>query len=193
MSVDIEADGGPWRRNGLGGGEKMSAAKSTQEAAERQARLKIGEVSTLSGVGVEALRFYERSGLLGRPGRTESGYRLYDPGVLDRLAFIKRAQVLGFTLDEIRHVIAEKESGRNPCAEVREIVRGRLRELDERMRQMHRYREELAATLSGWDEEGEAEGVVCGLIEGTTIKQEPPATGGLGEKKKIGRRSRGRS
>src|SRR4028118_1775142 len=86
-------------------------------------QLKIGEVSRRSGIGIEALRFYEKSGLLDRPGRTFSGYRLYDEGVLERLAFIKQAQVLGFSLDEIKEIIAHKQKGVSPCAEVREIVR----------------------------------------------------------------------
>ncbi len=70
--------------------------------AEPGALLKIGEVAKLSGIGIEALRFYERSGLLGRPGRTQSGYRVYEAAVLQRLDFINRAQVLGFSLDEIK-------------------------------------------------------------------------------------------
>src|SRR3954447_19246898 len=81
-------------------------------ASETQSRsLKIGEVSKLSGIGIEALRFYEKGGLLDRPSRTESGYRVYGPEVLDRLAFIKRAQLLGFTLDEIKQIIIEKRAG----------------------------------------------------------------------------------
>ena len=60
--------------------------------------LKIGEVSQASGIGIEALRFYERSGLLGKPVRSASGYRLYDEGVLERLSFIKKAQTLGFSI-----------------------------------------------------------------------------------------------
>lgn len=139
------------------------------------ARLKIGEVSKLSGVGVEALRFYERTGLLGRPGRTASGYRVFDGEVLERLDFIKRAQTLGFSLEEIRQVIAEKQSGQNPCAAVREVVRRRLRELDERLAQMRAYRKELAATLAEWDAAGDEEGHVCGLIEGSHIRHTPPA------------------
>lgn len=109
-------------------------------------QLKIGEVSKRSGIGIEALRFYEKSGLLDRPGRTYSGYRLYDEGVLERLAFIKQAQLLGFALNEIKEIIAHKQEGISPCAEVREIVRMRLSELDERIKQMHRYRKELATT-----------------------------------------------
>jgi DNA-binding transcriptional MerR regulator len=133
-------------------------------------QLKIGEVSKRSGIGIEALRFYEKSGLLDRPGRTYSGYRLYDEGVLERLAFIKQAQLLGFALNEIKEIIAHKQEGISPCAEVREIVRMRLSELDERIKQMHRYRKELATTLAEWDETGEAEGHVCGLIEGSHIE-----------------------
>jgi len=144
--------------------------------------LKIGEVSKLSGIGIEALRFYERSGLLGRPARTASGYRIYDANVVDRLAFIKRAQVLGFTLDEIKQIIAEKQSGQSPCAEVREIVRQRLQELDERMKEMKRYRRELGAALAGWDKAGAIDGDICGLIEGTHIEPVPSATRGMRKK-----------
>ncbi len=132
--------------------------------------LRVGEVARRSGVGIETLRFYERSGLLDRPARTESGYRLYGEEVLERLDFIKRAQALGFTLDEIGRVIAEKRAGQTPCAKVREIVRSRLQELDERMAQMRRYRREVAAALAEWDKIGESEGHICGLIEDTKIE-----------------------
>ncbi|MDQ3798524.1 MAG: heavy metal-responsive transcriptional regulator [Acidobacteriota bacterium] len=135
-------------------------------------QLKIGEVSRRSGIGIEALRFYEKSGLLDRPGRTYSGYRLYDESVLERLAFIKQAQVLGFTLDEIKQIIAHKQEGESPCAEVREIVRVRLKELNERIEQMIQYRDELTAALAEWDETREADGHVCGLIEGAYIEHE---------------------
>lgn len=146
--------------------EKMVAPRSS---------LKIGEVSQLSGMGIEALRFYERSGLLGKPLRSQSGYRLYDEGVLERLAFIKKAQTLGFSLDEIGRIIKDAQSGASPCDDVRKIVRQRLAELDERMREMRRYRKELAQTLEEWDEVGRAPGHICGLIESTEIENSPPA------------------
>lgn len=151
---------------------------------ERAAPLKIGEVAKRSGIGVEALRFYERSGLLGRPGRSQSGYRAYDAGVLQRLDFIKRAQVLGFSLDEIKRIIADKQAGRSPCRDVREIVRHRLEELDERMKEMRRYRRELGAALTGWEETGELDGHVCGLIEGTEIEHSNPTPRGLRKNRK---------
>ena len=146
--------------------------------------LKIGDVAKQSGIGIEALRFYERSGLLGRPGRTQSGYRVYDEAVLQRLDFIKRAQVLGFSLDEIKRIIADKQAGRSPCLEVREIVRHRLEELDERLKEMRRYRRELGAALSQWEETGKLDGHVCGLIEGTEIEHANPTPRGLSKKRR---------
>lgn len=132
--------------------------------------MKIGEVSQKSGISIETLRFYERSGLLENPARSMSGYRLYDEGILERLAFIKKAQTLGFSLDEIRRIINDAQNGTSPCDEVRVIVRRRLAELDEKMREMKLYRKELAQTLEEWDEIGRAPGHICGLIENADIE-----------------------
>lgn len=145
-----------------------------EEKSARRGWLKIGEVAKRSGVGIEALRFYERQGLLGQPARTDSGYRMYDSTVLERLEFIKQAQVLGFSLTEISRIIAEKDAGQSPCAEVREIVRLRLEEIDQRLKEMKRYRRELAAALRDWDETGDVDGHVCGLIEGVKMKTARP-------------------
>jgi DNA-binding transcriptional MerR regulator len=137
-------------------------------------RLRIGEVSKRSGIGIEALRFYERSGLLERPPRTGSGYRVYDEAVLERLTFIKQAQALGFSLDEVKRIMDDARAGRSPCDEVREIVRRRLSELDERMREMRRYRAAIAKTLEEWDRGGQAPGYICGLIEGAQVGPAQP-------------------
>lgn len=147
-------------------------AFSDEEADRKQDRpmLKIGEVSRQTGIGIETLRFYEKSGLLDKPARTYSGYRMYSSDVLDRLSFIKRAQVLGFSLDEIRKLIDDARRGHSPCDEVREIVRTRLEDLDRRMREMARYRKELARTLEEWDRVGRAPGHICGLIETAQVE-----------------------
>ena len=159
--------------------EKRNTRNLERETPSSPVRpLRIGEVSKQTGVGIEALRFYEKRGLLGNPGRTSGGYRLYSPEILERLDFIKRAQVLGFTLLEIARIIADKRSGQSPCADVRAIVRRRLDELDERMRAMRRYRNELAKTLEDWDRIGDAPGHVCGLIENTRLV---PSKGGSSE------------
>jgi MerR family copper efflux transcriptional regulator len=158
------------------------AAGVDEEA--RDSMLKIGDVAKLSGIGIETLRFYEKSGLLERPARTQSGYRMYGRDVLDRLAFIKQSQTLGFSLDEIRSIVEDARTGKSPCDEVREIVRHRLEDLDERMREMRRYRKELAGTLEEWDRLGRAPGHICGLIEGTHIEHR------MDKKKSVGKRSR---
>jgi DNA-binding transcriptional MerR regulator len=135
--------------------------------------LKIGEVAKRSGIGIETLRFYERSGVLESPSRTKSGYRVYDEAVLERLAFIKQAQALGFSLDEVRRIIDDACAGTSPCDEVREMVRRRLQELDERLREMRRYRTALAKTLAEWDRLGQAPGHICGFIEGAQVRHSP--------------------
>ncbi len=142
--------------------------------AQANKPLKIGEVAKQTGIGIETLRFYERSGLLDAPVRTEAGYRLYGADALATLEFIKRAQMLGFTLTEIKRIIAESRSGESPCDEVRETVRQRLVELDERLRQMQLYRDALAKTLRQWDKTGKAAGRFCGLIESTEIETHKP-------------------
>jgi MerR family copper efflux transcriptional regulator len=158
--------------SGVEVGSSMGAATGTY---------KIGDVAKLSGVGIETLRFYEKSGLLDRPARTASGYRLYDASIVERLAFIKKAQVLGFTLDEIRELISHKRAGESPCGHVRAKVKSRLTELDERIRQMTLYRDELAAELKQWEKKREVAGHVCGLIEGSHIEH-PAAAQKFGRK-----------
>ena len=146
---------------------KRGARVVDEEEGRRM--LKIGDVSKRSGIGIEALRFYEKSGLLDKPSRTYSGYRVYGEEVLERLAFIRRAQALGFSLDEIRRVVDDARKGQSPCDEVREIVRRRMEELDERLRELQKYRKELKQTLEEWDKVGRAPGHICGLIEGSDV------------------------
>ena len=131
-----------------------------------QRLLKIGEVAARSGLGVEALRFYESRGLLQPASRTESGYRMYDDTVFERLDFIRKSQTVGFNLDEIARIISDTRDGSLPCAEVRRLAAQKLAELDRRLAELKRYRRELKVTVDAWDQVGEKKGVICGLIEG---------------------------
>lgn len=152
-------------------------AKLSNEAAQGPP-LRIGEVSRESGLSVETLRFYERRGLLGRPRRTHANYRVYDREVLERLSFIRRAQLIGFSLDEIQQIISESEQGRAPCRAVREMARHKLVELDARLNELRRHRKELAGLLRDWDGSEDDPGHFCGLIEASEVQTAAP--GGAG-------------
>lgn len=140
----------------------MAIAKAANEYR------KIGEIARESGVGVEALRFYESRGLIEPATRTPAGYRLYDAAVFARLSFIKKAQSIGFTLDEIAQIISDSAHGHAPCADVRRLAAEKLAALEERIRRLQRYRRELRQTVAAWEKQGQAAGEVCGLIEGLT-------------------------
>jgi MerR family copper efflux transcriptional regulator len=148
---------------------QQRAAVITDEK-QQKTMLKIGDVAKLSGIGIETLRFYEKSGLLDKPARTYSGYRLYSRDILERLDFIKQAQALGFSLNEIRRIIDDARAGQSPCDEVREIVRQRLAEVEERIKELKRYRKAIAETLEEWDARGQAPGHICGLIESSHVE-----------------------
>ncbi len=148
----------------------MSASAQTISA------LKIGDVARQSGVGVEALRFYESRGLIAPVARTQSGYRMYDAGVFERLAFIKKAQLVGFSLDEIARLIGEAAGGKRPCGEVRRLAAEKLAALERKVAELERYRDELRETVDSWEKQGDKKGHVCGLIEGLDPHRlHPPA------------------
>ena len=135
-------------------------------ASAQPAALKIGEVAKRSGVGVETLRFYESRGLITPISRTQAGYRLYDSSVFDRLVFIKKAQLVGFSLDEIARIIDESADGSRPCAEVRRLAAEKLADLERKIDELVRYRDELRETVETWNRQRSKRGHVCGLIEG---------------------------
>lgn len=117
------------------------------------------------GVTTKSIRFYESIGLLPEPERAPSGYRRYTETDAERLTFIKTAQRLGLTLDEIKEIIAFRDRGQRPCAYVAEVLHRQVADLDERIREMRRLRDELrhlerhAAALRA-DNTG-----YCGVIE----------------------------
>ncbi len=89
----------------------------------------IGEAAKQAGARRKALRLYEAAGILPTPRRTAAEYRVYGEATLDLLAFIRRAQRLGFTLDEIKEIVSIRRAGRVPCPHVRDLVRRKTAEL----------------------------------------------------------------
>lgn len=130
-------------------------------------RLRIGEIARAAGFTVEGVRFYERRGLLEPAARSEAGYRLYGRDALNRLAFIRQAQAIGLTLEEIRHVVALTRAGVPPCEEVRSFVRAKLAEVDRTLAGLKALRRRLTTTLDRWEADPHpGRGAhVCPLIE----------------------------
>ncbi|MGQ0608955.1 MAG: heavy metal-responsive transcriptional regulator [Chloroflexota bacterium] len=106
--------------------------------------MRIGELARRSGVPATALRYYEQLGLLPEPGRTESGYRVYDEEAADRLAFIRAAQAVGLTLAEVRQVLGVRDEGHAPCRVVTDLIEHRHAEVKTRIAELRRLERELA-------------------------------------------------
>ena len=107
--------------------------------------MKIGEVAERSGVPAKTIRFWEDQRLLPAPARTAVGYREFDPAVLERLAFIRHAQAAGLTLEHIRQVLDIRDEGQPPCVHVAGLIARRLAEVEARLAELARARDQLAA------------------------------------------------
>jgi len=113
--------------------------------------LRIGDVATAAGVTAPTIRYYESVGLLRPAARSEAGYRRYTNGTVDELRFIKKAQVLGFSLEEIGEILKLSRAGKMPCSRVLDLARRHLAAVDERIRQLSRFRNVLASEIVKWD------------------------------------------
>jgi MerR family mercuric resistance operon transcriptional regulator len=111
--------------------------------------MKIGEAAAASGCHLETIRYYERIGLLPRPKRTASGYRTYGPDDVARVRFITRGRDLGFSLDEIRDLLRLTEDPELSCAQVDQLARRHLSEIQARQRALRRMARELERTIAG--------------------------------------------
>lgn len=90
----------------------------------------IGELAKNADVNIETIRYYERLGLILEPPRTESGYRIFPPEVIQRIKFIKRSQSLGFSLSEIHKLLTLTDSDSFSCLEVRQFASQKLKEIE---------------------------------------------------------------
>lgn len=107
--------------------------------------LRIGEVAKRAGVSIDTLRYYEKVRLLPRPSRSEGGFRLFAPEHVERVRFIKQAQQLGFSLDEIRGLLAS--GGAEECMKVRDLLRSKLAEMDQQLKSIRSFRRVLTRHL----------------------------------------------
>jgi MerR family transcriptional regulator, copper efflux regulator len=105
----------------------------------------IGTLAKRAGVGIDTVRYYERAGLLAPSRRLASGYRRYTALELSRLRFIRRAQALGFTLKEVRDLLAL--SAKRDVARVKRSAQSKLEDVDEKIAALKKVREGLAKLI----------------------------------------------
>jgi len=131
--------------------------------------LQIGEIATHSGVSVDTVRYYERLKLLPRAARSGGGYRIFPAETVERIKFIKEAQEMGFSLDEVKRLFST--GGTNQCREVRELLLEKLVELESKITQMRDFKKILNRQLNECDNELKAHGneSTCPVL--TTIEK----------------------
>jgi DNA-binding transcriptional MerR regulator len=110
--------------------------------------LKIGELAARCGVSRDTICFYERETLLPRPRRTASRYRVYSEDDEERVRFIRQAQAIGFSLDNIRELVRERQLHTpGECQHVAQLLRDRIDVLDRKIDELRAFRGRLAASL----------------------------------------------
>jgi MerR family transcriptional regulator, mercuric resistance operon regulatory protein len=120
----------------------------TGSRADRSHAMPIGELSRLTGVNIETIRYYEKIKMLRPPPRTEGGRRIYGPAETRVLAFIRRGRELGFGLEDIRALIALGAPGKASCADVREIAAHHLDNIRAKIADLRKLERLLAKTIA---------------------------------------------
>ncbi len=129
----------------------------------------IGELSKRTNVPIKTIRYYENFGLLGKPKRSESDYRVYNQRDVDKLLFIKKAKDLGLKLLEIKQIIRGAQRGLRPCCcLVRDLFTKKIKEYEDKIAELHRTKKRLEKKLNIWVKPKQAKKMkysVCPQIE----------------------------
>ncbi len=110
--------------------------------------MKIGAVARQAGITVEAVRFYEKKGLLQPPARNESGYRIYSPQSLQHLLFITRSKELGFSLKEIKELLHLRAAPDTTCTEIKAQAEKKIFEVEKKIQDLEQIKEGLMEVIS---------------------------------------------
>jgi len=129
--------------------------------------MRIGEAAGQAGVTAKTVRFWEDQHLLPPPARTGAGYRDYAPAIVERLAFIRHAQAAGLTLEHIRQVLDIRDDGQPPCVHVTGLITQRLGEVEARLAELTRTRDQLVvlAARAAAQDPADCQGY-CSIIAG---------------------------
>jgi Hg(II)-responsive transcriptional regulator len=131
--------------------------------------LTIGEVAEQAGVHIETLRYYERRGLIEKPPRSASNYRLYPEDAVRRVRSIKRAQELGFSLKDIRELLFLRATPEAGCAEVRAHAEAKLKAIDEKISSLTAMKHALSTLVAECVGEGPL--TDCPILESLETKE----------------------
>lgn len=129
----------------------------------KESGLRIGQLADIAGVTPDTIRFYERQKLLPAPKRTTSGYRKYFRDTVARLNFIRKAQRMGFSLDQIKTILYQRDRGNAPCDSVIGMTRQKLKEVEAELKLLQKTRRQLTQYLKNW--ESEDSGSCCAAEE----------------------------
>ncbi len=110
--------------------------------------LTIGELAKRAHVNRETVRYYERRRLLPRPSRSMSGYRIFSEEALRRLRFIRHAKVLGFSLDEIKELLALRVNSIDACDRVRERTQTKLADIEKKIQALQQMKDALSELVT---------------------------------------------
>jgi DNA-binding transcriptional MerR regulator len=129
--------------------------------------MRIGTIAKMVGLSVDAIRFYERNALLPRATRTSGGFRRYGQRELETLAFIRRAQGLGFTLKEVRELLKLRENRLQPCAPVRRRLEEKLADVRQKLADLQKLEHELRLALRNCNRELRKRPAHCPILRET--------------------------
>lgn len=133
--------------------------------------LRIGDLARRCDVSRDTLRFYERERLIAPPRRSDAGYRLYGEPDVERVQFIRQAQAVGLTLDDIRELLsAQRLRTPGACRRVAERLRARIEVIDRKISELTAFRRELANGLAQCDEGADSCPVVLRFAQGSLAK-----------------------
>jgi MerR family copper efflux transcriptional regulator len=141
--------------------------------------VKIGEVAAEAGVSVQAVRFYERSGILPEPPRSPSGYRSYGPDDLQRVRFVRRAKELGFTLSEVRELLELRVDPRRTADDVRTRTEVKIQATRSKIRDLQRIEHALQHLVDHCQAHGSPD--ACALMHAIGAEDHEPEGGRHGQ------------
>ena len=139
---------------------------------DKTTNFKIGELAKQTGISVGTLRYYSDIGLLQPAQRGSNGYRYYSPNASKQVEFIKKAQAIGFSLEEIKTILDVRDRGEKPCGLVKDLLDKKIEQLEIQIEKMSLFKRELSEYRTSWIDRPNLESdssEVCPLISSVSL------------------------